>query len=443
MKWFRGESLQAISDRVIRRAKSEEGQSLVLVALSMTVLMGFVAFATDIGVMLRQKRMAQTVADSAAIAAAYESLYEGTPGSVSGGMYSAASHDATLNGFTPSTTNGATNTSSGVTLSVAVTPNVSVSGYNSAGFVQATVSLNAFPIFTNFLGFGATSVSATAIASNTLTSNGCLYVTDYTGDEPSLDIGTGNNSIKTTNCSVQVTGDIDIGGSSDINVGTGSVDATGTITGASKITASSIGSGAPPQTPPLVQLLSSSQQPTSINASAGTCIPPANSGFSSAQCFVNKTLTGALLPGLYVYTQAPSFGSNVSGSNVVIYLQGSIKYDDGNNNINLSPPTTGIFKGVVLDAPTDSPGAGFGCPHGNGPNNVAGVLHVNFGSSSTTYNGIVYAPYAHLYMQDQGAGTTQIHSDLVIGTICGQSADLEVSGAPSGSTPISRVGLVY
>ena len=72
-----------------------------------------------------------------------------------------------------------------------------------------------------------------------------------------------------------------------------------------------------------------------------------------------------------------------------------------------------------------------------------GVLHVNFGSSSTTYNGIVYAPYAHLYMQDQGAGTTQIHSDLVIGTICGQSANLEISGVSSANTPITRVGLVY
>ena len=305
MKWFRDEIFRVISERVMGRARSEEGQSLVLVALSMTVLMGFVAFATDVGVMLRQKRVAQTVADGAAIAAAYESLYEGTPSAVSSGMYSAASHDAALNGYTPSTTNGATNSSSGVTLSVAVTPNVSVSGYNSAGYVQATVALNVFPIFAGFLGYGATTVNATAIASNTLTSNGCLYVTDYTGDEPALDIGTGNNSIKTTNCTIQVTGDIDIGGSSDINAGTGSVDASGSISGASKITASSIASGAPPQTPPLVQLLSSSQQPTNINASAGTCTPPANSGFSSTQCFVNKTLNGTLSPGLYVYTQLP------------------------------------------------------------------------------------------------------------------------------------------
>ena len=55
---------------------------------------------------------------------------------------------------------------------------------------------------------------------------------------------------------------------------------------------------------------------------------------------------------------------------MVIYLQGSIPYDDGNNTINLSPPTSGIFKGVSLDAPTDSPGSGYGCPKGNGKNNV-------------------------------------------------------------------------
>lgn len=439
MKWLRDEILRA-SGKVVGRARGEEGQALVLVALSMTVLMGFVALATDVGVMLRQKRVAQRLADSAAIAAAYESLYERTPGSVTAAMYSAAYQDLSVNGFTPSSTNGATNTTSGVTLSVAITPNVSVAGYNSAGYVQATVALKALPIFAGFLGFGATTVNATAIASDQLTSNGCVYVTDYTGDEPSLDVATGHNSITTTNCSVQVTGNIDLGGSSTINAGTGGVFATGTINDTSSITASTIAAGAAPQTPPLVQLQSSSYQPT---ISGNSCTPPANSGFTSAQCYVNKSLSGTLSPGIYAFTQPPSFGSSVTGSNVVIYLQGSMKYDDGNNNINLSPPTSGIFKGVVFDAPSDSPGSGFGCPKGNSKNNVAGVLHMNFGSSSTTYQGIVYAPYAHLFMQDQGAGTTKINSDLVIGTICGQSANLEISGASSANTPITRVGLVY
>src|ERR1700749_1858561 len=51
----------------VRLRQGEEAQTLVIVALSLTVLMGFLAFATDLGVMLRQRRIAQTVADSAAM----------------------------------------------------------------------------------------------------------------------------------------------------------------------------------------------------------------------------------------------------------------------------------------------------------------------------------------------------------------------------------------
>ncbi len=47
----------------------------------MTCLLGFVALATDVGIMMRQKRMAQTAADAAAIAGAME-LQRPTPANV-------------------------------------------------------------------------------------------------------------------------------------------------------------------------------------------------------------------------------------------------------------------------------------------------------------------------------------------------------------------------
>lgn len=66
----------------MNRLKEESGQVLVMTALSITVLLGFMAFATDVGLLLRERRMLQTAADSAAIAGAAEALYEGTPMSV-------------------------------------------------------------------------------------------------------------------------------------------------------------------------------------------------------------------------------------------------------------------------------------------------------------------------------------------------------------------------
>ena len=70
----------------MRILKDEQGQYLIMAALTMAVLLGFVAFATDVGVMLLQRSVAQTVADSTAIAGAAESLNEGTPSSLTSGM---------------------------------------------------------------------------------------------------------------------------------------------------------------------------------------------------------------------------------------------------------------------------------------------------------------------------------------------------------------------
>ena len=50
--------------------KREEGDIVVLVALSMSVLMGFTAFAVDFGMLASDKQALQNAADAAALAAA-------------------------------------------------------------------------------------------------------------------------------------------------------------------------------------------------------------------------------------------------------------------------------------------------------------------------------------------------------------------------------------
>jgi uncharacterized membrane protein len=51
----------------MRAMKEEHGQMLVLVALSMTVLLGFLALAVDVGLLFRAKRTMQVAADAAAV----------------------------------------------------------------------------------------------------------------------------------------------------------------------------------------------------------------------------------------------------------------------------------------------------------------------------------------------------------------------------------------
>ena len=60
------------------RLKEESGQVLVVAVLSMTALMGFMALATDVGMLFWNRRNMQIAADAAAIAGALDYLYNGS-----------------------------------------------------------------------------------------------------------------------------------------------------------------------------------------------------------------------------------------------------------------------------------------------------------------------------------------------------------------------------
>ena len=92
-------------------------------------------------------------------------------------MWNAASKDATLlNGYAPGSASGVINSSNGVTLSLSVSPNIGVSGFNSTGYVQANVAFNTPTFFMNLFKFTAINVSASASASNQLQASGCFDI---------------------------------------------------------------------------------------------------------------------------------------------------------------------------------------------------------------------------------------------------------------------------
>src|SRR5271155_1473297 len=74
------------------------GQILVLVAMLIIALMGFVALATDVGLLWSERVQMQTATDAAAVAAA-SALRSGA------NVTSAAQNVATINGFTNGTHN--------------------------------------------------------------------------------------------------------------------------------------------------------------------------------------------------------------------------------------------------------------------------------------------------------------------------------------------------
>lgn len=93
----------------------------------MTVLMGMMGLAIDVGLLFRAKRIAQTAADAAAIAAALNYDYNGSVTSATTAARSAAA------------SNGISNTATNVTLNF--NPNITSPWHSSSGYIQAVVSL--------------------------------------------------------------------------------------------------------------------------------------------------------------------------------------------------------------------------------------------------------------------------------------------------------------
>ncbi|HEV2323906.1 MAG TPA: pilus assembly protein TadG-related protein [Terracidiphilus sp.] len=442
--------------------RDASGQVLIITALSMTVLLGFVAFATDVGLMLRQRRMAQTAADSAALAAATELLYESNPSSVTTGIWDAASHDASLNGFTPGSWSGVPNTSSKVTLIVNIAPNISIPNFNYPTYAQATVSLNTETVFMKMFGINSMNVGATAIASNSITSGGCIYVQNP-GDsaDPAVDMG-GSSLITSPNCAVSVNGDINMSGNAKINARY--VAATGSIEG--KNAGNGWAPGSAPQDDPLAYLQGDAYKPTYPGAAgAGTCDAPPGSGLlcvydygcGSTSCLLKDiTLTDKAV---YYYDKPLNISGNVTGgpNGNTIYLATKTAYLDFNSigTLSITPPGTDCegggtpLCGVVIDAPiAGKDGAGtYSCSSGNGNNGQnPGEMYFDFGSSTTSLTGVVYAPYMQIFVMDQGAkksGGVNLNADVVVGNICAQSGDFTVNGLSGPLNPLTRVGLVY
>ena len=89
--------------------REERGQTLVLTAMCMTMMLAFMALALDVGVLFRAKRRMQIAADAAAMAGTTELFYNGTT-NVAAKAYAAAK------------ANGVDNTVSGNTVTVTLPP---------------------------------------------------------------------------------------------------------------------------------------------------------------------------------------------------------------------------------------------------------------------------------------------------------------------------------
>ena len=322
--------------RVMNRLAEENGQALVLTALCMTCLLGFMALAADVGIMLRERRLLQIAADSAAIAGAAELNF--------GDASSAAQAAAVQNGFT--------NGSGGATITVntppAFGPHASVTGY-----VEVIASKSQSTIFMGLFGRSAMTVTARAVATNGAGSS-CMYLLGSSG--PDIEM-TGTGSLNVPDCGIL--DDSNSNTSAITDSGTGSITAKSIgVVGSPGFNNSGTGGISPTPTPGIVAAsdpLSFITQPTPSG-----CTPFSNGGTSAITlqpgCYSSLSITGTgpvtLSPGLYVLNGPVilSGTGSITGSGVTLYLTsatGAVTIS-GTQAINLSAPTTGNYNGILF-----------------------------------------------------------------------------------------------
>ena len=184
--------------------KSESGQTMVLVALAMPVLLGFMGFAIDMGYMRYVKRQVQMAADAAALAAANEAescmgvtncaLFGTTAKAAVATDNSFPNVTAYLNGSGNGTGNSACGATPGSGDTVVLVNNppqcvVNDPNHTNQYVVEAIVAENVPTLFAKVLGMSSATVAARAEAGLPGGGN-CVYTF---GKNPSS--GTSENGI--------------------------------------------------------------------------------------------------------------------------------------------------------------------------------------------------------------------------------------------------------
>jgi len=408
----------------MRRLTDESGQALIVTALCMTCLFGCVALATDVGIMLHEKRLLQIAADSAAVAGAAEINY--------GDVSTAAQAAAAQNGFTNGT-NGATITVNGPPGGPLYGPHAGASGY-----VEVIASQTQPTAFMGFFGIINMTPAVRAVAYNGGPSNGCVYVLDPSASD-AMHLQ-GSFDVTASNCGIIV--DSNSASAIDFTGGGGTLTAgyVGVVGGATGHTGDS--------TPAPVTGIVAASDPlgyiTPPNPASLTCttppggtltgtIGPATSG--STVCYNgNVTLSNVTMnAGTYVFTGNVTLSGNVTSAAAGTTLDinsGSLSINTG-TVLNLIAPTSGTYNGIVLMQPAT---------------NTNEIL-IQKGDSSGSIYGIIYAPGAELFFQDSGgdkSGGVSLTTDLIVDTLYDKTATITITSYSQSVTtsPLSRVALV-
>lgn len=409
----------------MRIRRDESGQMLIVAALSLLVLFGFLALSCDIGLLFRAKRNLQIAADAAATAGALDYYYNGSISSAQSAALEAASANGVING------------QGGVVVTIDSPPK---QGPNSgvSGDVEVIVQQPNPTIFMKMFDRDSLTVATRAVGGTPLPTKTCVYVLSPTGaDAMQL---SGSFDVSVSHCGVMVDSSdpnaLQFTGSSGY-LSASSVSVVGGDGGQTGDSSPTPVTGAPAQNDPI--RMSGPVPPggctetSTATSLTGSITGP---GTGEALCFTNPVAMNnvTLGSGIYVFengvTTTGTITSGTGGTTLDVY-SGALTMNSG-TVLDLVAPTSGDTNGIALMEPSWNSSA----------------ITIQKGNVTGSLTGIIYAPAAELYLQDSGgdkSGGISLTTDLIINKLVDQTATLTVnsySAANPTTTPLRAVTLV-
>jgi hypothetical protein len=435
----------------MRIHRDERGQTIILVALSLPLLLGFIGIATDVGLLFKDKRTLQTAADAAAIAGALHYKYPD---------WQTVAQNASQD-------NGYQDGSNGVTVKVNDQPTWKASGYyNVKGYIEVTVIKPESTIFLSIFGYPTVTVSARAVAGNLASASGCIYTTGATGTTFTVN---GNVTVTAPSCGLVVESNdpsamLVHGSAASITFGSIGIVGGLSTRGHPSITPTPVQNMAPESDPlnflPQFSFSSSttvtgksttetytascasgydcSNSPIAVPATCATTGTSTNGTYTVAAgatlypgcytslVFPNSGAAVTLSPGLYLVDGDVDFGNaNINATGVTFYYSGNLSYGNGTYNLSAPNDTTQLYNGVLFaESTSDTNSITFG------------------GNSTSVFKGVVYAPNTALDLH--GTPSVTLYSDFVVKSITlSGNPTLTSYGSLSGvSSPFTTAALV-
>jgi Flp pilus assembly protein TadG len=376
-----------------RFARDKSGSYLIIAALMMPVLVGFVGLGTDYGVWVYTHQSVQSAADSAAVSAAT----------------AAKAADVTVQASAVTALYGFVDGTNGATVVVNQPPKTG-SHTTTSNAVEVVVTQQRAPLFSAAFLSRPVIISARSVAVPT-PGTGCVIALDRTASGAVTVQGSSQINLQSCNLydNSSDASALTVGGSGLITAQ--SVGVVGGISGASSITAAGG--------------IKTGQSPTA-DPYAGVSFP-AFFGCDQHNLRVNSSVT--LSPGVYCGGMSVTAGAVVTLNPGIYYMdQGSLSvvgnatingtgvtivFTSGNNNnwatasigsnavINLTAPTTGPTAGIVLFGDRNMP---------------VGTAFKLVGGATQNFGGAVYLPKAALDYAGGSSGSngcTQIIADTL------------------------------